>query len=166
MFEIIYILILALTIDLIFGEPKNRIHPVAGFGKLIGIIFKNNFILTHKSGIFKKIYGIILPIALVLLCILSCFELLNIISEQSGIAFILISAIILKFTFSIRAMEEHANAVSKELRNRNIMGARNSVSMLVGRETKNLNEKQIISAAIESVSENLVDGIMSPVFYF
>lgn len=169
MFEIIYVLILlilAAAVDLIFGEPGNRFHPVAWLGKVIGAVFKNDFILNNKSAIFKKIYGIIFPLLLIFTCSFIVFKILNFFLNSNSIIFILISAVILKFTFSIKGMQEHAYAVFKNLQGKDIKRARGSVSMLVGRDTKNLNEKQITSAAIESISENMVDGIISPIFYF
>jgi len=169
MFEIIYILILAVALDIIFGEPKNKFHPVAWIGKIIEILFKNNFILknkhNHKHRTFKKIYGIVIPLILIIFCSFLIFLILNNIN-YSGIIFILISAVILKFTFSIKGMKEHATRVLRELQNKEINKARMSVSMLVGRDAKKLNESQIVSAAAESISENMVDGVMSPVFYF
>ena len=166
MFEIIYILILAVVIDSVFGEPKNRFHPVAWLGKVIEMLFENDFILKNKNKLFKKIYGAAFTLILMIACSFIIFEFLNLILGYQVIIFMLVSAVILKFTFSIRGMGEHANAVLKELQSGDIGGARASVSMLVSRDAEKLNEKQIVSATIESISENMVDGVMSPVFYF
>lgn len=165
MFEVIYILVLAVIIDLTLGEPKDRFHPVAWLGKVISLFFKSDFILRNKKKIFKKIYGIISALILIIFCSFLVFWFLNLISEFY-LLFILLSATALKFTFSIKGMETCANSVLKDLLDKNIYKARNSVLMLVGRDTGNLNERQVTSAVVESVSENMVDGIMSPVFYF
>ncbi|OQX21337.1 MAG: hypothetical protein BWK75_03320 [Candidatus Altiarchaeales archaeon A3] len=165
MFEVIYVLVLAVIIDLTLGEPKDRFHPVAWLGKMISLFFKNDFISGNKKKIFKKIYGIISASILIIFCSFLVFWFLNLISEFHTL-FILLSAITLKFTFSIKGMETCANSVLKDLIDNNIYRARNSVLMLVGRDTRNLNERQITSAVVESVSENMVDGIISPVFYF
>lgn len=165
----IYVLTLAIVIDILFGEPRNKFHPVAWIGKIIEIIFFNSFINSQalkKHKTFKKIYGVIFPLILIIFFYFLIFNLLNFTYYFSEIFFIIVSAILFKITFSIRGMIEHANAVLKKLQNEDIEGARISVSMIVSRNTKNLNEKQIISATIESISENMVDGIISPIFYF
>lgn len=165
MFEAVCVLVLAVLIDLILGEPKDRFHPVAWLGKVIELIFKNDFISENKNKKFKKFYGAISASSLIILCSLLVFGFLNLISEFY-VLFILVSAAALKFTFSIKGMENCANIVLKDLLNKNIDKARISVLMLVGRDTKNLNEQQVTSAVVESISENMVDGIISPVFYF
>lgn len=165
MFEALCVLVLAVLIDLILGEPKNRFHAVAWLGKVIELIFKNDFILGNKNKKFKKFYGAISALSLIILCSFLVFSFLNLISKFY-VLFILISAVALKFTFSIKGLENCANIVLKDLLDKNIDKAKISVLMLVGRDTKNLNERQITSAVVESISENMVDGIISPIFYF
>ncbi|MFN3527530.1 MAG: cobalamin biosynthesis protein [Candidatus Altarchaeaceae archaeon] len=160
----IFVLLIALLIDLIFGEPRTKFHPIAGIGNIIEILFYNEK-LRKRSRKFKKIYGIFAAIFLIFLISFFIFQILEIL-KFSEILFIIISAIILKFTFSIRALKEHAYDVLKEIENKNIENARFMVSKIVSRDTKNLNERQIISATIESTSENVVDGFISPLFYF
>jgi adenosylcobinamide-phosphate synthase len=164
--EIIYVLMLAVVIDLIFGEPKNQFHPVAWFGKLIELLFKNGFVSGSKSRLFKKVYGIFAALTIVFLVFVLVYLPLSAAYGCSQIVFILVSAIALKFTFSIKGMIAHASTVFNDLKKQDVSGARKSVSMLVGRDTENLDERQVVSAAVESISENMVDGIISPVFYF
>jgi len=166
MLEIIYVLMLAVVIDLIFGEPINRFHPVAWLGKLIELLFKNGFVSGIRSRMFKKFYGIFAALMLIFLVFVLVYLSLGAAYGCSQIVFIIVSAIALKFTFSIKGMIAHASTVFNDLKKQDISGARKSVSMLVGRDTENLDERQVVSATVESISENMVDGIMSPVFYF
>lgn len=164
--EVICILVLAVIIDLIFGEPRNRFHPVAWLGKLIELLFKNSFVSGINSRLLKKIYGTFAASMLVLFVFVMVYQSLCAAYGCMQIISIPVFAVFLKLTFSIKGMQNHAVRVFNDLKKQDISGARKSVSMLVGRDTKNLNERQVVSAAVESVSENMVDGIMSPVFYF
>jgi adenosylcobinamide-phosphate synthase len=75
-------------------------------------------------------------------------------------------ALTLKITIAIKGMEKHAIAVMRALENGNLIEARTNLSMIVKRDTHNLDERHVISATIESIGENIVDGITSPLFYY
>jgi len=79
---------------------------------------------------------------------------------------IIIGAILLKSTIAIRGMERYALAVMNSLDDDNLDLARTNLSMIVKRNTKNLDKNHIISGVLESVSENTVDGITGPLFYY
>ena len=63
-------------------------------------------------------------------------------------------------------MEKHAKAVLESLDQNNLDMARTNLSMIVKRNTKNLDKNHVISGVLESISENTVDGITGPLFYF
>ena len=96
---------------------------------------------------------------------------------QSGIDFInieflsilvsIISGIILfKMTIAIKGMERHALSVLDAIQKNDLNKARTNLSMIVKRNTKNLDKNHILSGTLESLSENIVDGITGPMFYF
>jgi adenosylcobinamide-phosphate synthase len=68
-------------------------------------------------------------------------------------------------TVSVKSLKQHADAVYKPLKNNNIVLAREKLGMIVGRDTDNLDEKEITRGVVETVAENTVDGIVSPLFY-
>ena len=74
--------------------------------------------------------------------------------------------ILLKTTIAIKGMEKHALAVVTSLENNNIASARDNLSMIVKRNTKDLDKNHVLSGVVESISENTVDGITGPLFYF
>jgi len=84
----------------------------------------------------------------------------------SIIVFVFVGGILLKTTIAIKGMEKHALAVAKSIEQNDISGARNNLSMIVKRNTKNLDQNHVISGVLESISENTVDGITGPLFYF
>jgi len=84
----------------------------------------------------------------------------------SLIVSIIIGGLLLKTTIAIRGMEKHAKAVLESLDQDNLDMARTNLSMIVKRNTKNLDKNHVISGVLESISENTVDGITGPLFYF
>ncbi|MDD2777491.1 MAG: cobalamin biosynthesis protein [Methanocellales archaeon] len=148
------ILLIAILIDLIFGEPPEKIHPVVWMGKLIAGLRAH----MNKS----KIGGVI-----VALIVVGGFTLAGyLISLISGIVGLIISAYILKATFSITCLAGTANMMEKYLASDDLKNAKKNLPKLVGRDPAQLSKKEINSAVIESVAENFVDGIFSPLFYF
>jgi adenosylcobinamide-phosphate synthase len=79
---------------------------------------------------------------------------------------IFVGVILLKTTIAIRGMEYHALKVSNALEANDLESARNNLAMIVKRNTKNLDKNHVISGVLESISENTVDGITGPLFYY
>lgn len=166
--ESIAIIFFALTIDFTLGDPKNKFHPTAWIGSLIAKITPS---LKNSSNTLEKLGGIILIIissAIVASLIILLDTGINMITTDylSIIISIIVGGILLKTTIAIKGMEKHALAVVNSLENNNIVSARNNLSMIVKRNTKDLDENHVFSGVVESISENTVDGITGPLFYF
>jgi len=167
--------ILALVLDFSFADPKNRYHPTVWVGKLIG-----KFVPYTRSinPSIEKINGItllILVVSLVSVLILSFSSILkyvenidlNVIFKIQFPSLSIISVgILLKTTIAIKGMENHASKIMNALSKNDLDDARAKLSMIVKRNTKNLDKQHIISATLESISENIVDGITGPLFYY
>lgn len=167
-FESISIIGFAILIDLIFGDPKNRYHPTAWIGTLIA---KFTTLAKHQNPIFEKIGGVLLIIiisSIVILLLLSLdFGISLIFTDYiSLVVSVLVGIMLLKSTIAIRGMEKHAINVLESLENNNLNMARNHLSMIVKRNTTNLDKNHILSGVLESISENTVDGITGPMFYY
>jgi adenosylcobinamide-phosphate synthase len=166
---------IALTLDFLFGDPKNRYHPTVWMGKLIG-----KFIPYAKSTnpLIEKINGItllVLVVTIVSVLVISFSSALRYMEnfESSGLYKILLLGIsviligiLLKTTIAIKGMEDHASKIMGALSKNDLDDARTKLSMIVKRNTTNLDRQHIISATLESISENIVDGITGPLFYF
>ncbi len=150
----IELLIIAILIDVIFGEPPLFMHPVVWMGKLINL-------LVRREAKHLKLYGLVVA----MLCIAISIITGVIISLGKGF-FIIISAYFLKSSFSIRMFLLSAIGIKRELELGNIDKVRENLKTFVGRDTSQLDEHHAASAVIESLSENFVDGILSPLFYF
>ena len=167
-FESISIIGFAILIDLIFGDPKNRYHPTAWIGTLIA---KFTPLAKHQNSIFEKIGGVLIIViisSIVILLLLSLdFGISLIFTDYvSLIVSVLIGTMLLKTTIAIRGMEKHAINVLESLENNNLGMARNHLSMIVKRNTINLDKNHVFSGVLESISENTVDGITGPMFYY
>ena len=167
--------ILALVLDFFFGDPKNRYHPTVWMGRLIG-----KFVPYTRSinPLIEKINGmalLILVVTIVSILILSFSSTLKYVEnfDSNGIYKILflslsmiLVGILLKTTIAINGMENHASKIMNALSKNDLDDARAKLSMIVKRNTKNLDKQHIISATLESISENIVDGITGPLFYY
>lgn len=167
-FESISIIGFAILIDLIFGDPKNRYHPTAWIGTLIA---KFTPLAKHQNPIFEKIGGVLIIViisSIVILLLLSIdFGISLIFTDYiSLVVSVLVGIMLLKSTIAIRGMEKHAINVLESLENNNLNMARNHLSMIVKRNTTNLDKNHILSGVLESISENTVDGITGPMFYY
>ena len=167
-FEFISVVGFAIFIDLIFGDPKNRYHPTAWIGMLIAKITPS---ARNQNIILERLGGILIVFLVSGLVIFLLFSLnigISLISSDyfSLILSIVVGGLLLKTTIAIRGMEKHVNAILESLDKNNLKMARAHLSMIVKRNTQNLDKNHIISGTLESISENTVDGITGPLFYF
>ncbi len=163
-FHFLTILLMSIILDLILGDPNNKIHPVSWLGKFI-----NYFVLKMKNkkyDKYEKINGVIfttVTIAFFAVIIqLSLVYLYHII----WLLMMVLSIFILYSVIAIKGMEKHINAITTALQNNDIENARRNLSMIVSRNTESLDEQHILSGSIESIADSIVDGIISPIFYF
>ena len=166
--ESIVIIGFAILLDLVFGDPKNRYHPTAWIGMLIGTIttrMKNENYTVEKIG---GIFIVLIPVCISVIFLSGLNFSVDLISVESlSILISIISGVVLfKMTIAIKGMERHALAVLDSIQKNDLIQARTNLSMIVKRNTKNLDKNHILSGTLESLSENIVDGITGPMFYF
>ena len=159
MLDVAVSVILALLLDKLLGETK-RYHPLVGFGRYAALIESR----LNKKGNSK--WRGVCALSLALLPFALLFYVFF--KQISGFYWgnILASAVVLYFCLGWQSLIEHAKAVSQPLRLGDIAKARQSVAMIVSRDTDNLNEVGIASAATESVLENGADAIFAALFWF
>jgi adenosylcobinamide-phosphate synthase len=151
------VLILALIIDIIVGEPPGFLHPVVWMGKLISLFVKN------APSNHRKFYGFLM----VFFCTgISIVAGILLVFPGNGTIGLIVAAFFLKSTFSIRMLLLSALGIKKDIDKGDLEKVRGDLKTFVGRDTTKLNEHQSASAVIESVAESFVDGILSPLFYF
>jgi adenosylcobinamide-phosphate synthase len=152
------IVVLSLFIDRVIGDPHTRLHPVALLGRFIGWWGRP----IRYSPNYQKVTGIIAWCCTVIL-----FAAPFLLFERLAPWYILLAGgpFLLKICVAWRSLEDHVWEVRQALKE-DIDMARQKVQLLVSRDTTSLDHEQILSAAYESASENLVDSIIAPLFYF
>jgi len=161
--EIVIILLIALALDLILGEPSNAWHPIAWLGKLISLETK----LAPKKGSSRQLaYGVGMVLITLVLVIAAVYFLLSHLSEFNLLVYIIVAGLLLKFTFSLRGLRQAIDTVKKLIAKNNLGQARLSLQSLVSRDTTKLDKSQIISATVESAAENICDSFVAPLLYF
>ena len=166
--ESFFIIGLAILLDFKFGDPKNKYHPTSWIGTLIA---KFTLIAKNEHPILEKFGGICIVtitsgLVVLLLFILNIGITLITIDYVSLIVSVIVGGLLLKTTIAIHGMEKHAKSVLESLDEENLDMARNHLSMIVKRNTKNLDKNHVLSGVLESISENTVDGITGPLFYY
>ena len=166
--ESIFVIGLAILLDFKFGDPKNKYHPTAWIGTLIA---KLTPLAKNENPMMEKLGGVCVVtitsgLVVVLLYALNIGITLITIDYVSLIVFVIVGGLLLKTTIAIHGMEKHAKSVIESLDEDNLDLARTHLSMIVKRNTKNLDKNHVLSGVLESISENTVDGITGPLFYY
>ncbi|MCE2614551.1 MAG: cobalamin biosynthesis protein [Nitrosopumilus sp. (ex Thoosa mismalolli)] len=166
--ESILIIGFAILLDLKFGDPKSKFHPTAWIGSLIAKLAPA---AKNQNHVIEKIGGVMIvsiTAGIVLIITSGIVYGFSLISDYfvSVIVSVIVGGILVKTTFAIRGMENHAKAVLDSLDANKLDNARNNLSMIVKRDTSKLDQNHVISGVLESISENTVDGITGPMFYY
>ena len=160
------IAVVAFLIDALIGDPRSRFHPVVLIGILILVLEK--ILRRDSDGYIKKICkgGLLVVIVLVVTYGAGLLIMLLVNLSESLTLKVFVEALILSFMITPRSLAEAGRELYDLLTAENISMARYKVGWIVGRDTDYLNESEIVRATVETVSENTVDGIISPLFYF
>jgi adenosylcobinamide-phosphate synthase len=149
---------LALLVDRLAGDPESRFHPVALLGRLIGWWGR-----PEKWPVrIRKFVGAVMWILTVFIFAVPFFLVSTILPWY---LYLVCAPFLLKICFAWRALEEHTNRVVSAARE-DLALARSQVGRMVSRDSGSLTKEQVLSAGYESMSENLVDSIISPLFFF
>jgi len=154
-------LIIGFFFDMFLGDPNIFIHPVVIMGKGIekteGVIRK---IIKNE-----KIAGMILVFVVVIVVAGSSFFVLRFLRNINFWLGLGAESIMCWQCIAAKGLKKESMKVYYALKNMDIEGARQAVSMIVGRDTETLDEEGMIKATVETVAENTSDGVIAPVFY-
>lgn len=147
-------------LDCLLGDPNTPLHPIVLFGKAISWGEKK-----LNKGNAQKVKGAFLSISLIILTIV--FFVLVIISliDTSMIAYYVFSTLSVYFFLAGKTLRKEVRDVFKAV-NESLDKGRIQVARIVGRDTSTLNEQQIRTAALETLAENLSDGVIAPLFWY
>lgn len=165
-YMLLTILIFSLAFDLLIGEFPVKIHPVVIVGNMINY-FKGQFIdiQSRTSGFLLAVCVIILSSFIFLIPLLVA-EYLALSNEIWSYLFKVVALLLLSTTFSVKLLLSSAREVEDDLKIGKLNQARQKVSYLVSRDTDKLNKEHVISAVIETLTENIPDSYVSTIFYY
>lgn len=158
-------LVLGFFIDLLVGDPRWLYHPVRIIGH--GISFLENHLRTcfPKTEKGEQRAGFLLVL---LVCAGSAavpFGILYLAYRIHLVFGICLEILMCYQMLAVKSLKDESMRVFEELKKGDLEGARYAVSMIVGRDTRTLDEAGVTKAAVETVAENTSDGIIAPLFY-
>nr|WP_294839754.1 adenosylcobinamide-phosphate synthase CbiB [uncultured Methylotenera sp.] len=149
--------ITAVLLDAVLGEPK-RWHPLVGFGWLAHKI--EHALNRNMRPCLARLTG--LSAWLLLLLPLTAISYL---ASHTPLAWV-VDVVLLYLAIGAQSLTQHALQVHTPLLEGNLPQARHAISMIVSRDTSQLNETEIATATVESVLENGNDAIFGAIFWF
>jgi adenosylcobinamide-phosphate synthase len=120
---------------------------------------------TRKLFRLEYLAGVVTVLLIVSLTGLATWLLLAAANQLHPLAYYAVAILLIYTTVATHDLAAHSNNVYKQLVKNDISAAREKVSMIVGRDTENLDEAEITRATVESVAESTVDGVTAPLFY-
>lgn len=152
-------LLLAWCLDLIFGDPARLPHLIVGFGKSISV-FEHRL----NSGQHRVAKGACVAVGLILSAYIATRGLISLLSPYIWIK-TAVETIIIFYCLAGTTLIREVKMVFKAL-DRSLDAGRRQVARIVGRDTGQLSATEIRTAALETLSENLSDGVVAPLFWY
>ncbi|WP_291351727.1 adenosylcobinamide-phosphate synthase CbiB [Desulfosporosinus sp.] len=155
-------LLIGFILDQVIGDPRSWPHPVVGIGNVISFFERK---LNHGSPEVRRRKGVWLVFLIVggsYLLTWAVISLGNAVHPLVGLA---LSAYFIFTTLASKSLLEAGQSVLRPLQKGDISEARTRLSWLVSRDTANLKEAEIARGTVETLAENFVDGILSPLFF-
>jgi len=158
-------LMIGYILDLIIGDPHNIWHPVCGIGKLISVAEKGLRKVFGQGKGRERVAGVLLVIIVCSISTLIPLGLIYLAGRIHPYVQLVVMSVMCCQLLATKSLKDESMKVYRELEKEDLEGARYAVSMIVGRDTKSLDEKGVTKAAVETVAENTSDGIIAPLFY-
>ena len=156
---------LALLFDMVVGDPRSGLHPVALIGRMIAW-FERRLLVMEDSPALKKIKGALLVFLVLAVSYGVLHEVMRVVGKTlPPVASVFIEALLLSFTISPGSLTGAGREIQEQLVAEDLTEARRLVGQIVGRDTQELGEREITRATVETMAENIVDGIISPLFF-
>ena len=156
------LLVFAVVLDVAIGDPVYRWHPVRLIGGMLRVVER----LLRRIGADGYLGGIALFVILAVVWAGGVAVLLLAIGDRSRSAAIALHGFVLYSLLALGDLLHHVRRIERAVASGDIDAARLAVSQLVGRDTAPMDGAACRRAAVESLSENLVDGFTSALFWY
>ena len=170
--DAILVVVLALAIDRYIGEVPNSVHPLRWMGNILVAIDRHVACRGSRKAVaigflsYLLVFLIFTGVGLALTSLVR-YGLTSAVSPLAGeVAWILVTAVLFKISFAIFSFRKHCDPICEDLDAGRVEDAASKVQMIVSRNTKGMDAEHIASSCCETVTENLVDSVYSPVLYF
>ncbi|MDR1485904.1 MAG: adenosylcobinamide-phosphate synthase CbiB [Planctomycetaceae bacterium] len=163
--HIVPIIVLAVVLDSIAGDPQNPFHPVRmiGYGISLGVKLHQN--ICVKLPVFSFIWGVLLTVTIVLTTYLATKYFIGFLNEIQTWCAYTGEVILCYFIIAPKALQIESMNVYQSIQADDLLNARKNLSRIVGRDTQHLEYPAIIKATVETVAENFSDGVIAPLFF-
>lgn len=169
-----FVLLIGWLLDFIFGDPQRLPHPVVWFGKMIASCEQ-----SLNKGSYRKLKGALTAICLILFVFALAWMLRKVLGifalfifdgtreqvYQIPVFLYLFDAIVIFYCLAGTTLIREVRQVFLAL-DRSLEEGRRQVARIVGRDTSELSAQEVRTAALETLAENLSDGVIAPLFWF
>ena len=153
-------LLVGWLLDLVLGDPAWLPHPVVGFGKLIAFGEKH-----LNKGNHRKVKGAMMAILYIIGVFVVVWFLRNQLCIMNDALCIVFDVVIIFYCLAGTTLIREVREVFLAL-DRSLDEGRKQVARIVGRDTSELSAQEVCTAALETLAENLSDGVIAPLFWF
>ena len=154
----------AFILDCLIGDPRSKFHPVVLIGNLIAWLEKR-FYRAEDSNMTKFSMGFLLMLLVLLISYDVAWGVVTAAAGESWLSYG-VQALLLSFTISPRSLAAAGKEIQQYLWADDLAEARKKVGWIVGRDTQSLDASEVTRATVETIAENIVDGIIAPFFFF
>lgn len=156
----LYSLLVGFALDCLLGDPLWLPHPIRLFGN--GIAFFTEKLNRGKN---RQRKGAAMAFTLVAFTYIS-LEVVFLFLKNYEWAYLVLGSLGVFYGLADRSLIQESYKVMRELKTNGLQAGREQLSYIVGRDTRNLSEQQIRTAVLETLAENLSDGVIAPLFYY
>lgn len=157
-------IVIGYWLDIILGDPHWLYHPVRVIGHLIKKL-ENILLKSKNTPSQKRMKGLMLLIIVSSLSFVVPSLIIQIFYSVSPLLSTIVSGIMIYQIFATKCLDVETRKVYKALKDDDINEARKWISYLVSRDTETMTKEDIIKATLETIAENLGDGVIAPMFY-
>lgn len=147
-------------LDRLVGDPKKWTHPVVYIGRMIAYLESK-----LNRGNYRALKGFVTVLLTVGMAGLVVFFIVQLALNIHFFVWVIVEVLLISLALAQKSLQEAAMRVANALKQQDFQEARDKLSWIVGRDTKHLDEPEIVRGVIETVSENTSDGVTAPLFY-
>jgi adenosylcobinamide-phosphate synthase len=161
-YYLLYAVFFGFLLDQLLGDPPQWPHPIVGIGKAVAGLER---LLNHGSQTARRLKGVLLTIIVVGGTYLLTYFVVRAANAVHPLLGLAVNAYLIFTTLAAKSLLDAGRAVLVPLTKGELQEARSKLSWFVSRDTSQLSEDEIVRGTIETLAENFVDGILSPLLY-